>query len=59
MHKGKVKASMWDDKRQSCTKWHHVESCTEDCGRKYSNCTEILAKAKRDHNRFIKECVMY
>eukprot|EP00957_Ditylum_brightwellii_P190918 14537645-Ditylum_brightwellii.AAC.1 len=56
MHKGKVKSPMWDDRRQSCTKWHHVGSCTKTCGRKYSHCTEIPENAKRDHNRFIREC---
>eukprot|EP00957_Ditylum_brightwellii_P206046 15346513-Ditylum_brightwellii.AAC.1 len=56
MHKGKVKSPMWDDRRQSCAKWHHVGSCTETCDRKYFHCMEIPEKAKRDHDRFIKEC---
>eukprot|EP00957_Ditylum_brightwellii_P179674 13686648-Ditylum_brightwellii.AAC.1 len=42
MHKGKIKSLVWDDCRQSCVKWHHVEGSNKECGRSYSHCTKIL-----------------
>eukprot|EP00957_Ditylum_brightwellii_P010669 807925-Ditylum_brightwellii.AAC.1 len=56
MHKGKVKSIMWDDKMQSYGIWHHVGSCTDYCGRKYSHCTDIPEKSKRDYRKFIRKC---
>eukprot|EP00957_Ditylum_brightwellii_P082829 6296706-Ditylum_brightwellii.AAC.1 len=58
-HKGRIKSPIWDDRQQSCAKWHHVGECNDAYERAYSHYTKVPENTKRNHERLIRECIRF